>query len=234
MVTKGNSYENRANLAEVYFDTIIKKYEGTRLGEQEIHAKILEDTPGALWTLEDISNYRCSYKKFKSIELVKIAVAIDPAASSKTTSNETGIIAGGIDAKGEGYILADGSGIYTPAGWATQAIKIFAALKADRIVAEVNNGGDMVESTLRTIAPHIPYLKVWASRGKRPRAEPVSSLYERGLVHHVGIFPGLEDQQTTWDATDGSVSPDRLDALVWLLTYLMLGIKIKKATSRQG
>jgi phage terminase large subunit-like protein len=234
VVTKGNSYENRDNLADVYFDTIIKKYEGTRLGEQEIYAKILEDTPGALWTLDNIAQHRCSYADFQDIELVRIAVAIDPAVSAKVTSNETGIIAGGIDANGEGYVLADGSGIMSPIAWAKQAIKIFAALKADRIVAEVNNGGDLVEANLRTVHPNIPYTKVHASRGKRIRAEPISSLYEQGLVHHVGVFPALEDQLTTWDATDGSTSPDRLDALVWLMTFLMLGIKLKKATGRRS
>jgi len=163
-----------------------------------------------------------------------MAVAIDPAVSAKITSNETGIIAGGIDKNGEGYILADKSGIYSPIGWATAAIKVFAALKGDRIVAEVNNGGDLVESNLRTVSPRIPYQKVHASRGKRTRAEPISSLYEQGLVHHVGVFPELEDQMTTWSAVDGSDSPDRVDALVWLLTWLMLNMKLKKATSRQG
>lgn len=234
VITKGNSYENRENLAEIYYETIIKKYEGTRLGEQEIHAKILEDTPGALWTLDTIAAHRCSYEKFKEIELVRIAVAIDPAVTSTKTSNETGIIAGGIDADGEGYVLADGSGIMSPIAWARQAIKIFAALKADRMVAEVNNGGDLVESNIRAVSPMIPYQKVWASRGKRTRAEPISSLYERGLIHHVGIFPKLEDEMTTWDAEDGSDSPNRIDALVWLMTFLMLGIKLKKATSRRS
>lgn len=234
VVTKGNSYENQDNLADIFFNTVIKKYEGTRLGEQEIHAKILEDTPGALWTYDNIAKFRCSYEKFKTIELVKIAVGIDPAATAKITSNETGIVAAGIDANGEGYVLADGSGIFPPIGWAKQAIKIFASLKGDRIIAETNNGGDMVETTLRTVSPRIPYTKVHASRGKRTRAEPISALYEQGLVHHVGVFPDLEDQLTTWDATDGSSSPDRLDALVWVLTWLMLFHKVGKATSRQG
>lgn len=234
VITKGSTYDNKDNLAEVFFDTIITKYEGTRLGEQELHAKILEDTPGALWTYDNIALHRVTYEDFKSIDLVRIAVGIDPAVSSKTTSNETGIVAGGIDADGEGYILADGSGIYSPIAWARQAVTIFAALKADRIIAEVNNGGDLVEANLRVVSPMIPYAKVHASRGKRARAEPISSLYERGLVHHVGTFPTLEDQMTTWDATDSSDSPDRLDALVWVLTWLMLGIKLKKATSRRG
>ena len=234
VITKGDSYENRANLAQVYYDTVIKKYEGTRLGQQEIHAELLEDTPGALWTLDDIAAHRVTYEKFKTIELVKVAVAIDPASTSNDDSNETGIIAAGIDANGEGYVLADVSGRYAPLAWAKKSIKLFAALKGDRIIAEVNNGGEMVESTLRTVSPRIPYKAIHASRGKRTRAEPISSLYEQGLVHHVGVFPGLEDQMTTWDAEDGSDSPDRIDALVWVLTWLMLQHKTRKATSRQG
>jgi len=234
VITKGNSYENRDNLAEVFFDTVIKRYEGTRLGQQEIHAEILEDTPGALWTYDIISENRCTYEDFKKIDLVKVAVAIDPAVTSTTSSNETGIVAGGIDKDGEGYILADRTGKYTPIGWAKKAIELFAHVKGDRILAEVNNGGGMVETTLRSVQPNIPYAKVHASRGKRTRAEPISALYEQGLVHHVGVFPGLEDQMTVWDATDGSDSPDRVDALVWLLTYLMLNRHPGKATSRQG
>ncbi len=234
VVTKGNTYENKDNLADIFFNTVIKKYEGTRLGQQEIHAEILEDTPGALWTYDLIADLRTSYKKFREMDLVRIAVAIDPAVSSTKTSNETGIIAGGIDANGEGYVLADGSGIMSPIAWARQAIKMFAALKADRIIAEVNNGGDLVEVNIRSVNALIPYQKVWASRNKRARAEPISSLYEQGLIHHVGTFPALEDEMTTWDASDGSPSPNRIDALVWLMTFLMLGIKVKKATGRRS
>lgn len=234
VVTKGNSYENRANLAKIWFDTVILKHEGTRLGKQEIHAEILEDTPGALWTLDLISANRITFEEFKRIELVRIAVAIDPATTSEETSNETGIIAGGIDADGEGYLTADRSGRYAPIGWAKKAIELLELLKGDRIVAEVNNGGDLVEANLRTVDPRIPYTKVHASRGKRTRAEPISSLYEQGLIHHVGIFSLLEDQMTTWDAEDGSISPDRLDALVWLFTYLMLVRQPREAESKQG
>ena len=232
--TKGTTYENRDNLAPSFYSSIITQYEGTRLGRQELLAEILEDTPGALWTRETIDDSRISYKEFEDIELVRIAVAIDPAVSSKKTSNETGIVAAGVDANGEGYILADKSGIYTPLGWANEAVKLFASLKADRMIAEVNQGGALVEANLRTVSPNIPYVGVRASRGKRARAEPVSALYEQGRVHHVGAFPHLEDQLTTWDAQDGSDSPDRLDALVWVLTYLMLWPKLKKATSRPG
>jgi phage terminase large subunit-like protein len=232
--TKGTTYENRDNLAPSFYNTIIKQYEGTRLGRQELLAEILVDTPGALWNLETIDDSRISYKEFEDIELVRIAVAIDPAVSSKKTSNETGIVAAGVDANGEGYILADRSGIYTPLEWAREAIKLFANLKADRIIAEKNQGGALVEANLRTVSPNIPYVGVHASRGKRARAEPVSALYEQGRVHHVGSFGKLEDQLTVWDASDGSDSPDRLDALVWVLTYLMLWRKLKKATSRPG
>ncbi len=236
VITKGTTYENRDNLAANFFKRIIKKYEGTRVGRQELMAELLEDTEGALWNYNLIDDNRITYKRFmEDVELVRIAVAIDPAVTSKEeTSNETGIIAAGIDAAGEGYILADRSGIYTPLGWANKAIKLFAHLKADRIVAEVNNGGDLVEANLRTVSPRIPYKKVHASRGKRVRAEPISNLYEQGLVHHVGSFPKLEEQLTQWDATDGSRSPDRLDALVWVLTFLMLFYKPRKARSRQG
>lgn len=230
VVTTGTTYENRANLSSKFFRSVIKKYEGTRLGRQELDAELLEDTEGALWTLTLIDDNRISYNAFKEIELVRIGVAIDPAISSKKTSNETGIIAAGVDANGEGYILADGSGIYSPLGWAKKAIEIYTRLEADKIVAEINQGGDMVETTLRTVSPRIPYTGVHASRGKRTRAEPVSALYDQGLVHHVGSFKGLEDQQTTWSAVDGSPSPDRIDALVWILTYLMLmGVRDRKA-----
>jgi len=234
VITRGNSYENKDNLADVYYETVIKKYEGTRLGRQEIHAEILDDTPGALWTIDLIDEFRTSYDDFKDIELVRIAIGIDPATTSTESSNETGIVAAGIDAKGEAYILADGSGTMTPIQWARKAVKMFTALKADRIIAEVNNGGDLVEANLRAVAPMIPYMKVHAARNKRARAEPISSFYERGLVHHVGYYPDLEGQMTTWDAEDGSESPDRIDALVWVLTFLMLGIRLKKATSRRS
>ena len=234
VVTKGTTYENRLNLSDVFFGTIIRKYEGTRIGRQELMAELLEDTEGALWTIDLIDDNRISYKAFQEVELVRIGVAIDPAVSSKKTSNETGIIAAGVDANLEGYILADGSDIYSPLGWANKAIEMYEMYKADRIVAEVNQGGDLVEANLRSVNSRIPYTKVHASRGKRTRAEPIVALYEQGLVHHIGSFGGLEDQMTTWDATDGSDSPDRVDALVWILTYLMLKGVQKKATSRQG
>ena len=234
VVTKGTTYENRLNLSSAFFTSVITKYEGTRLGRQELMAELLEDTPGALWTLDLIDDARIGYTEFEDIDLVRIAVAIDPAVSSQKTSNETGIVAAGIDAQNRGYVLADGSGIYTPLGWGNRAINIYDQFLADRILGEVNNGGDLVESNLRAIDKNIPYRKVWASRGKRARAEPIAAFYEQGRVHHVGSFPGLEDQMTTWDSTDGSDSPDRVDALVWCLTHLMMKREVRPAKSRQG
>lgn len=234
VATKGTTYENRLNLSDAFFSSVITKYEGTRLGRQELMAELLEDTPGALWTLDLIDDARVNYEEFAKVDLVRVAVAIDPAVSSQKTSNETGIVAAGIDAQNHGYVLADGSGIYTPLGWANRAINIYEQVEAGRIVAEVNNGGDLVEANLRSVDMSIPYKKVHASRGKRARAEPIAAFYEQGRVHHVGSFPGLEDQMTTWDSTDGSDSPDRVDALVWCLTHLMMKREVRPAKSRQG
>jgi len=221
--TIGTTYENRANLAKSFMDKIIKKYEGTRIGRQELNAEILEDVEGALWSSKLIDPYRVS----KAPELVKIVIAIDPAVTSSKTSNETGIIAVGYaNVMGRNgveqhyYILDDYTGIYTPNQWATKSIQMFDYLEANEMIAETNNGGDLVETVIKGIDPTIPYRKVHASRGKVTRAEPVVGLYEQGRVHHVGSLAKLEDQMTTWDAGAGDPSPDRIDALVWGVTAL--------------
>jgi predicted phage terminase large subunit-like protein len=152
-------------------------------------------------------------------------VGIDPAVSSNEGSDETGIIVCGRDECGAGYVLEDLSGRYDPAGWARTAINAYYRHNADRIVAEVNQGGEMVENTLRTIDTNIAYSKVHASRGKFTRAEPIAALYEQGRVHHVGAFPELEDQMTGFVADLDRTkfgSPDRVDALVWALTELLI------------
>jgi phage terminase large subunit-like protein len=221
VVTRGTTYENRENLAPGFFQSIVSRYEGTRLGRQEINAEILTDVPGALWNLDAIDRAR----RERASELQRIVVAIDPAVSSHEGSDETGIIVAGKDALGHGYVLEDLSGRYQPADWAKTAISAYRAHRADRIVAEVNNGGEMVENTLRMIDPNIPYTAVHASRGKYLRAEPVAALYEQGKVHHVGNFALLEDQMTTFvpDIDRSKMgSPDRLDALVWALTDLVV------------
>jgi phage terminase large subunit-like protein len=225
VITRGSTYDNRANLAPAFMAQIIKKYEGTRLGRQELNAEILDDVPGALWSRTLLEETR--WPPHKAVpDLIRIAVAIDPAATSGEEADETGIIVAGKDADGHGYVLADQSGRYPPIEWARTAISLYRQYKADRIVAEVNNGGDMVEATIRMVDPNVSYTKVHASRGKVIRAEPVAALYEQRRVHHIGSFPMLEDQQcgftTDFDRVAAGFSPDRVDALVWALTDLLV------------
>jgi phage terminase large subunit-like protein len=224
--TRGNTYENRANLAPDFIEQIVQKYEGTRLGRQEIEAEILDDLPGGLWSRGVIEAARVR----TAPDLVRIVVAIDPAATSGEGADETGIIVAGKDGQGHGWVLADLSGRYQPAEWAKAVIAAYRAHRADRVVAEVNNGGEMVEATLRVIDPNLAFVPVYASRGKIVRAEPVAALYEQGRVHHLGAFPQLEDQMC--DLRQGARddanlrrernSPDRVDALVWALTDLLV------------
>jgi len=222
-VTSGTTYENISNLAPAFFRTIIKKYEGTRIGRQELNAEVLEDIEGALWTISLIEQARVKVAP----DLMRIGIAIDPAVTSEPDSDETGIMAGGIDRQGEIYILEDLSGIFTPNQWAGLACDGYHRLKADRIIGEANNGGDLIETVIRNIDRNVSYKKVIASRGKVTRAEPVVALYEQKRVHHVGNLPKLEDQMTTWSAKEGERSPDRVDALVWLVTELMEGSAIE-------
>jgi phage terminase large subunit-like protein len=215
-VTRGSTYENRVNLPAAFFDQIVKKYEGTRLGRQELHAQILDDIEGALWQRTQIDALRVT----RPPELSRIVVAIDPAVTSEEDSDETGIIVAGLGIDGQGYVLSDASLRGTPNEWAKAALAEYYKFKADRIVAEVNNGGEMVEHTIRTVDANASYKAVHASRGKLIRAEPIASLYEQGRVHHVGNFGTLEDQMCSW--TLGDKSPDRMDALVWAITELMI------------
>ena len=222
VVTRGSTYENRANLAPGFFDQVIRKYEGTRLGRQELLAEVLEDTPGALWSREALDQCRREHAP----ALLRIVVAIDPAATSGEDADKTGIIVAGKDGGGHGYVLADLSGRYSPADWAKAAIAAYRRYHADRVVAEVNNGGEMVEATLRMVDPNVPFTAVRASRGKVTRAEPVAALYEQSRVCHVGSFPELEDEMcgftTDFDRQSSGYSPDRVDALVWALTDLLV------------
>lgn len=215
-VTRGSTYDNAANLAPAFMDTIIRKYHQTRLGRQELLGEILDDTPGALWKRDAIDALRVTQHP----PLVRVAVAIDPAVTANEGSDETGIIAGGVGEDGHAYILDDASLRASPDSWARAAIRLYYKHSADRLVAETNQGGDMVEATIRMIDPAVSYRGVRASRGKYTRAEPVAALYEQQKVHHVGTFADLEDQQCNW--TQGDASPDRLDALVWLLTDLLI------------
>jgi phage terminase large subunit-like protein len=216
VVTRGSTYDNRANLAPQFLDQIVKRYEGTRLGRQELAGELLLDVPGALWTLAMFDERR------SAPDLKRIVVAIDPAASSNEDSDETGIIVAGQGIDGDWYVLADRSGIFAPDEWAKRAIAAYDEFDADRILAEVNNGGEMVAAVLRTVRDHIPFTAVHASRGKAIRAEPIASLYAQGRVWHTQPFDTLEDQLVSW-TPDSGTSPDRLDALVWALTELSDG-----------
>jgi phage terminase large subunit-like protein len=220
-VTRGTTYENVANLAPQFLGEIITKYQGTRLGRQELDGDVLEDNPNALWQRAAIDDARVR----EAPALTRIVVAIDPAVTSNEDSDETGIIAVGRDARSPAhfYVLEDRSLIASPAGWARTAIVSYYALKADRVIGETNNGGEMVESTLRNVDENVSYKAVRASRGKVTRAEPVAALYEQGRVHHVGSLPFLEDQMCDFDPTVSAESPDRMDALVWGVSELMEG-----------
>ena len=217
-VTRGTTYENRDNLAPGFYSKIIKKYEGTRLGRQELMAEVLDDNPGALFHLRDIEAGRV----VKHPPLARIVVAIDPATTSNEDSDETGILAIGMDGRDPPhfYVLEDGSGIWTPQEWATKSIEMYHNWQADRIIGEANNGGDMIEAVIRAQDSDVAYKKVTASRGKAVRAEPVAALYEQHRVHHVGQFAALEDQMTNWDPKTDDDSPDRMDADVWGVTEL--------------
>lgn len=224
-LTTGSTYENEDNLAAPFIKAVKKKYEGTRLGRQELHAEILDDNPGALWKRKQIEGLMVR----KHPQLLRVAVGVDPAVSAKATSDETGIVVAGVapcNCKGEvenhAFVLDDVSGQHSANEWAQLVVNTYHAQQADRVIAEVNNGGDLVEVNLRTVDKNIPYTAVHASRGKQTRAEPIAALYEQGKVHHIGSLATLEDQMCNWDPTTGEGSPDRLDALVWVLTHLML------------
>lgn len=216
-ITRGSTYENAANLADAFLSEMKRRYEGTRLGRQELFAEVLDDVEGALWNRELIERARTTNVP----PFNRLVVAIDPAISAGEDSAETGIIVAGVAANKDGYILADLTLKGSPNEWAKAAIAAYHTHKADVIVAEANQGGDMVKHTLATIDSRVPVRLVRASRGKRTRAEPIASLYEQRRVHHVGYFGPLEDQLCSW-VPDASQSPDRLDALVWALTELLV------------
>lgn len=225
IVTRGKSTENLANLADTFKRSVIDRYAGTRLGRQELDAELLEDVPGALWTRRNLDETR---EHHKAPALKRIVVGVDPAASSSEAANETGIVvcgAAGIGNDNHGFVLEDWSIQGTPDQWARKAVAAYRKWEADCIIAEKNNGGEMVEHTIKTVDRNIPVQLVHATRGKYVRAEPIAALYEQGRIHHVGCLAELEDQmvaftpETASDRKDGK-SPDRVDALVWALTEL--------------
>lgn len=240
VVTRGSTFDNAANLAATFLQVVRDKYEGTRLGRQELYAELMEEAQGALWKRAQIDRDRRSAPKTDDgrSELIsrmrRIVVAMDPSGGGGGDSvDEMGIVVAGVDRDGHGAVLADLSGRLSPDAAARRAIKAFDDWRADRIVGEVNNGGEWIGHTIRLTAKamrqeglrasdSISYKAVHASRGKQTRAEPIAALDEQGRVHHFGGFPEMEDQMCTWEPMSAQRSPDRMDARVWALTELML------------
>lgn len=219
IITSGSTFENEDNLAPKALKKLNEKYEGTRLGRQELYAELLEDVEGALWSRDMLDKTRVeSYP-----ELQRIVVAVDPSTTSdEKTSDECGMMIGGLGVNGHAYVFEDISDIMSPDTTCRIAVDALKLWEGDRIVAEANNGGDWIELGLRQVWKNVPYKKLHASRGKQARAEPVVSLYEQKRIHHVGVFPVMEDELCSWEPKTGMASPNRLDALVWLITELML------------
>jgi predicted phage terminase large subunit-like protein len=220
VITRSTTYDNRANLPPSFFAQLVKKYEGSRTGRQELLAELLMDTPGSLWKSENLEATRVT----QAPAMQRIVVAIDPSGSGSEDADECGIIVAGLGQDGEGYVLADLSGRMSPTEWARRAIDAYRHFKADRIIAETNFGSLMVIGTIAAIDPNVPTKAITSSRGKVLRAEPISTLFEQGRCHLVGSFPELEDQATSFTSDydrsrDGS--PDRVDALVFAFTELM-------------
>lgn len=222
-VTRGTTWDNRENLSSIFYQEVIAPLEGTRLGRQEIHAEVLDDLPGALWSREMFETARVK----SAPEMRRIVVAVDPSgtAGASDSGDSIGIVVAGVGIDGRGYVLADRSCKLSPDGWGRRAVEAYHEFKADRIVAERNFGGAMVEHVIRTVDRKVSYKEVTASRGKVARAEPVAALFEQGQVSMVGGFAELEDQCCLIDGSGyiGEGSPDRADAMVWALTELMLG-----------
>ena len=224
--THAKTEANRANLADSFLEEVRARYAGTRLGRQELDGLLLADAEGALWTTSMLESGRVK----KVPELDRIVVALDPAATGKSASDECGIVVAGVTMEGppqnwRAYVLADCTVAQaTPTQWATAAIRAMEQFGAERLVAEVNQGGQMVEEVVRQVDPLVPYKGVHATRGKSARAEPVAALYEQGRVVHAGQFEALEDQmiQMTVRGYEGTGSPDRVDALVWALHELLI------------
>jgi len=219
IVTRGSTYENADNLAASTLVTLQTKYADTRLGRQELFGEILDDNPGALWTRAMLESARVK----DTPHLIRVVVGIDPAVTSGEDSDSTGIVVAGMTPDGHYYILADYTLKASPQVWAEKAVYAFELHKADRIIAETNNGGDLVVHLLQQVKNTIPVKKVTASRGKAVRAEPIAALSEQGKLHMVGYFPELEDELCEYEPGVSAKSPDRMDAMVWAVTELSEG-----------
>lgn len=217
-ITRGTTFDNIENLNKSFINTVINKYEGTRLGRQELYAEILDDNPGALWNRATLDASRIKLEDCPP--LIRVGIAVDPSVSVGDGSNETGIIMGGIDANGEGYVLKDLTTDGSPAKWGKRVADSYNDELLDIVIYEENQGGLLVEQNIKTFDRNINTKGVRATKGKVTRAEPIASLFEQGKIHIVGNIMKLEDQLCDWEP--GKPSPDRLDAMVWLFTELIL------------
>lgn len=240
VITRGSTMDNRSNLPPAFLKSVIERYQGTRLGRQELNAEILDDVPGALWTRQMFDDHRIRGEwdgeqivttEGRKIQMQRVVIAVDPSGSSGDAekADDIGIIAAGKGVDGRGYVLGDWTCNMSPAGWGRRAVDAFKRFRADSVVAEKNFGGDMVSFVIKTASATVPVKMVTASRGKVVRAEPIAALYEQGKVSHLSGADGLglielEDQacQMTGDGYIGDGSPDRVDAKVWALSELML------------
>ena len=224
VVGRAGTSANRANLAPGFVERLEARFGGTALGRQELEGELVREHEGAMWTRAMIEDGRAQEPR----GLSRVVVAVDPPVSTGKGADTCGIVVAGVDMTGpyaewQGFVLADWSCQgESPQGWAARAAKAYDEFRADRLVAEVNQGGDLVESLMRQVAPNVSYRGVHATVGKRLRAEPVAALYEQGRVHHTDAFEALEDQMCSYVGTGKEKSPDRLDALVWALTDLIV------------
>jgi len=237
-ITRDTTYANRENLAKAFFKQVVSKYEGTRLGRQELRGEILEDVEGALWRRDMIryeddvrgkprldmspGNRRIVWSNGSYSPLLRVGVGVDPQTANNENSAETGIIGFGVTLDGQGFVIADRSGRKTPREWATTVVALYDELEADLIVAEKNQGGEMVAHTIWSVRSNLPVELVHASRAKQARAEPVAALYEKEMIYHLQHFEELEDSYCVWEPMTGMPSPDRLDAAVWIISKLMV------------
>jgi len=217
VTTRGTTYENLANLG-ASFAEFIEQYEGTSLAQQELLGELLEDMPGALWSNALIDRYRVN----QAPELKRIVIAVDPSLSDGEGADEAGIIVAGEGVDGDGYILHDASGKMMPSAWGRRTRDLYESWDADVIVAEKNQGGEMVRDTINGAGGKLPISLIHASRGKQARAEPIQMLYEQGRIHHIGSMPMLEAQMCTWQPHVDGKSPDRVDAMVYALSKLLV------------
>lgn len=227
-ITTGSTFDNAANLAASTLNSLRARYEGTTMGRQELYAELILEEPGALWKRAKIDADRLlpidhPESNVKLSDMAEIVVGVDPNMSQTTErATECGIIVAGRGRDGRGYLIHDGSMLRpSPDAWATKVVALYHQYQANQVVAEVNQGYDLVTHTIHTVDPGVPVKKVYSVRGKSLRAEPIAAYAEQGRIHHLGTFDVLEDQMVQW--VPGNPSPDRLDAYVHAFTKLMLG-----------